>query len=126
MGAPIDLSTLKKNNQKPSLSDLSEEQQEALSKMAEGEELPKERVTAAFLVVIKDGHVQTTPDLSTASLIEPERVAHVDDISSAVAIMQRDIAAQMTAQHTTMAMTQFAQAQMQAAQNAAIAKGLNL
>lgn len=127
MSGPIDLSQYKnKASDKPSLEDLTPEQQEALDKMSQDAEPPKEKVETAFLVTIKDGHVQMHHDLADASLIEVRRPPSPDDITSAIAIMERDIVSQMSAQHTAMMMSQIAQQQMQVMQNQRLAAGLNL
>lgn len=124
----IDLSALKdsKKNAGPSIDTVSDEELEALEKMAEDNPEPEgEPVRTAFLVVInKDGTTIATPDLDVA--LVREHLPNTDEIFAACQIISKDITVQESAMGTAQFMQQMAMAQMQARQNANLAQNLDL
>lgn len=118
MPEPIDLSTLRNG--------LTAEQQQALNEMAEKtkeNDAPKAR-TAFLVVVDENGGVHAVPDLDVK--IDRKYVPNADDVTGALAVLQRDMTAQIAAQHVLVGMQQVAAQQMQQLQNAQLAQKLGL
>lgn len=109
--------------------DLTPEQREALAKMAD-ENPPADDetgtpVTTAFLVVIGlDGAVMATSDLTQQFV--PRRGATPDDMYSASAVVQKDIAAMETASRTQQAIMMVGQAMAAQQQEAALRQRLKI
>jgi hypothetical protein len=92
--------------------DLTDDQREALAKMAEdnppGEDETGTPVTTAFLVAIGlDGAVVATADLTQPFV--PRRGATPDDIYGAASVVLKDLSAMETAQRTQQAMMMMGQ-----------------
>lgn len=125
MSSVIDLSTLKSKSEETDFDSLSEEDQEALAKLAEENEPEGEQVRTAFLVVVThDGTTIAVPDINMPLVLD--HPASVDEIFGAAQVVIKDIQVQETAQHTAAFMQQMAMAQIQARQNAALAQRLDL
>lgn len=126
MAAPIDLSSLKnKAPETPSVDSLSPEEQEALQRMAEEHpEAAGDKVTTAFLVVLKDGQWQVTPDVSAPVILDRE--ATLEDIWTASTKVARDIDLSETAQAVLGLQQQYAAMVAQQQQTQRIAQGLKL
>lgn len=129
MTGAIDLSTLadKTADDGPKLSDLTEEQREALAALAEGTSSGLEdatEVTTAFFVVVQDGEVYVDSNLDEKFV--RERIPTPDDIYGAVSVIAKDLQTQESGQMAAMAFQQLMQAQVQAMQNQQLASHLNL
>lgn len=122
MHGAVDLSNLK--TKEATIDNLTEEQREAVEKLAEENAPEGHPVTTAFLVVIEGGDTYVNPDLD-AKFIR-DRMPTADDMYGAVTTIAKDLQAQESAQLAVLNFQAMMQAQMSAMQNSRLAQGLNL
>jgi hypothetical protein len=124
----VDLSRIEtaSNQDDVALASLSEEEQEALEKMAALNPEPEgQPVRTAFLVVVaQDGSAVAVSDLDLA--VVRDYLPSTDDIYGALQVICKDIEVQEGAQTTASFMHQMAMAQMQQRQHQQMVAGLNL
>ncbi len=128
----VDLANLKKpaDTSADAYNKMSDEEKSKVDEIAARAEAEHPTIThkvdTAFLVSItSDGQVRVDADVNHLN-VDRKRMPTPDDITSAAAIVQRDIQSQLTAQQVLMGMQQVAQQQMQQMQNQQIVHNLNL
>jgi hypothetical protein len=126
-----DIPILGQTTSTPLHTDLTDEQKQALAKMAEDNPPTAEekgtRVTTAFLVVVgKDGAVVADANLAIAFDLVLDRGAIFDDIYGAASVVQKDIQAMETAQRTQQQMIMAGAAMQRQAEEARLRAALKM